>query len=591
MERALQAIRAELQAGYNHSFVLVQNIRDHVWEPNDPMPFSFPVALCRRLSRPQPDGLGLVVAYYALSQGATLYVNGGSGRGTQAEDLFRQRTGLGELLDAEMAYPDEAARRMQEPYQVLARFTPMLVTDDDAQPPFCLLIDSADNLVGHGDTRALSDRITTELLEHWSWDSRIRAKGNCIILLCADRSGIPPGVVRVDDGYRVLDVAYPNCQERRLFALSRGVSEDRATLLSNLTTGFRRADLDETIRRQFDERQIAAKKAEIIRNRCGDALELVESKHGLDQSNAQPYARSYLLEVRERILRDRNDPLIPTGLLFVGVPGNGKSHLTRAFAHDCGMNTIKFKNLRSMWVGESERNLNTALDLLPAVAPCVVFVDEIDQMIHARQGGGGGSDNSGIESRLLGRLLDFMGDTEHRGEILWIGATNRPDLLDPALPRRFDRIIPFMNPPQQARVGLIRDLAARLALPFDGSFDYEQAAALMKDYSCDDVAKVVLRSHETARGADHISNDHVAITCRAFKHNYDPNMYEFTALLAVQTCLFFCDLPWCDQEGSVIDDVEVPWFLERMVINNRIDIQRLTDRLDALRGSLAGRVG
>ncbi|MCL5670080.1 MAG: ATP-binding protein, partial [Acidobacteria bacterium] len=319
--------------------------------------------------------------------------------------------------------------------------------------------------------------------------------------MCAERSRIPHGIINVDGGYSVFQVSYPGIDERRSFLTGRGVDDEKASLAANLSTGFRRIDLEEARWRDFTEEQISAKKADIIKNRCGDSLELVESTFGLERASAQPHVRDYLIGLKKLILSNRKDASIPNGLLFVGVPGNGKSHITKAFAHDCGMNMLRFKNVRSQWVGESERNLNTVLDILPALAPCVVFIDEIDQVIHSRSVSGSPTGDSGVENRMLARLLEFMGDTSHRGDIIWIGATNRPDLLDPAMPRRLGRVFPFMNPTSEARKGLIKDLVSRLELPFSDDFNYKSASELMSDYSCDDVEKVVIRAREIAFGS------------------------------------------------------------------------------------------
>lgn len=586
MDSAVSTIFSELDAKYRHSFVITQNIRDYVWEDNDPVPFSFPIALCRRLSRGSSDASPILVAYYAISRGIRLYHNGEGVRDESLEKYFRDCTDLGSLLNAEFMSPEQLQKLIQPPHTVLPRFTKLLAGTGEHR--CCLVIDSADNLVNPQGANEFNDRAVVELLESWGWDSRIKNNGNSIVLLCAERSHIPDGIVSVDGGYTVAPVAYPNLDERRAFLATRGVDGARASMLANLTTGFRRIDLEEARQRSLTEKQISAKKAEIIRNRCGDSLELMESTFGLEGASAQPHVKEYLLGLKKLILSDRKDASVPNGLLFVGVPGNGKSHITKAFAHDCGMNMLRFKNVRSQWVGESERNLNTVLDILPALAPCVVFIDEIDQVIHSRSGSGSGAADSGVENRMLARLLEFMGDTSHRGDIIWIGATNRPDLLDPAMPRRLGRVFPFMNPTSPARDGLIRDLVSRLALPFSSSFDYASAAESMHDYSCDDVEKVVVRAREVAfnQGDSVVENKHIEVTCKSFKHNYNRRMYEFIGLLSVEICNFVSDLPWCDDQGSISNPKDLPWFLQPMVDNNRINMDRVADRLISLRETI-----
>ncbi|MBK8807166.1 MAG: ATP-binding protein [Bacteroidales bacterium] len=110
------------------------------------------------------------------------------------------------------------------------------------------------------------------------------------------------------------------------------------------------------------------------------------------------------------------------------------------------MNFLELGDFRSKWVGESERILSKVLELIKSYSPVIVFIDELDQS----EGSRGTSSNSDVDKRTFSKLLQFMSDTENRGKVLWIGASNRPDLIDAALkrPGRFDLKIPFL--PQNA---------------------------------------------------------------------------------------------------------------------------------------------
>src|SRR5262249_45544254 len=115
---------------------------------------------------------------------------------------------------------------------------------------------------------------------------------------------------------------------------------------------------------------------------------------------------------------------------------------------------VRMGDVRSMWIGESERNLSHVLRLLLELEPVVVFVDEVDQALGARDRGFNG--DSGVSARIFGRILNFMGKNEHRGRVLWIAATNRPDFLDEAMIRRFDRVFPFFVPGAAEREKILR---------------------------------------------------------------------------------------------------------------------------------------
>ncbi len=588
MEKTLATIRRELEAGFRHTFVLTQNVRDVVWDPSGKT-YNFPSALSRELSK-STGQVDRLVARYSISQGIAMYRNGQIL--TEAEDpaltTFSRMTGLGDMLVLSKRSAADIQRQMMNPADVLPALYVFLRSPGSVNS---LVIDSADYLLdcgqnGHG--AQFGDRVVLEMLQSWARDVEIRSRGACIVLLCPELGAVPGDLIRGDGGFRVIRVGYPDLDERCSFLLGRGATEEQSARLGNLTTGFRRIDIEEVWRRGLSEHEVAKKKAEVIEARCGDVLEFIESKEGLDTAGAQPHVKQYLVDLKGIILRDRKSPLIPNGLLFVGVPGNGKSHITRAFAHDCGMNMLRFKNLRSMWVGESERNLETVLDLLPSFAPSVVFIDEVDQMLSCRSASGAGY-GSEVDSRLLGRLLEFMGDSGHRGDILWIGATNRPDLIDAAMLRRFDRIFPFMNPTDEARATLIEDLYTRLKIPRE-PFDLAEAAALTREFSCDEVEKVVRRSYEIClrSGERNVALAHLRAARQAYKHNCNPAMHELIALLSVQASNFRSDLPWFDEQGRLLSRERLPEFMIGLVDEQgNLDERLIAQRIDQLRQAAA----
>ena len=135
-----------------------------------------------------------------------------------------------------------------------------------------------------------------------------------------------------------------------------------------------------------------------------------------------------------------------SGVLLYGPPGTGKTLIAKAVATECGLAFISVKGpeLINMYVGESERNVRQVFLKARAAAPCVVFMDELDSLAPRR---GMGADSGGVMDRIVSQLLselDGMGEgDEKEGQVFVIGATNRPDLLDPSLlrPGRLDRLL------------------------------------------------------------------------------------------------------------------------------------------------------
>merc|ERR1711865_1145459 len=145
------------------------------------------------------------------------------------------------------------------------------------------------------------------------------------------------------------------------------------------------------------------------------------------------------------------------GVLFYGPPGCGKTLLAKAVANECQANFISIKGpeLLTMWFGESEANVREVFDKARSSAPCVLFFDEIDSIASAR--GGGGGDAGGAGDRVINQILTEMDGVGARKQVYIVGATNRPDILDPAItrPGRLDQLVYIPLPDQPARVSII----------------------------------------------------------------------------------------------------------------------------------------
>jgi SpoVK/Ycf46/Vps4 family AAA+-type ATPase len=135
----------------------------------------------------------------------------------------------------------------------------------------------------------------------------------------------------------------------------------------------------------------------------------------------------------------------------MGPPGTGKSYLAECFAKECRMLCVRFRPLRQMYVGQSERNQEKAFSAIRALAPVVVLVDESDQA----EGGSRdqGSGDSGVTERMRASAFAFWGESALRGKVLRIDITNRVDLIDAAMRRsgRTDVKIPILMPDEDAR--------------------------------------------------------------------------------------------------------------------------------------------
>merc|ERR1711975_28833 len=145
------------------------------------------------------------------------------------------------------------------------------------------------------------------------------------------------------------------------------------------------------------------------------------------------------------------------GVLFYGPPGCGKTLMAKAVANECQANFISVKGpeLLTMWFGESEANVRELFEKARAAAPCVLFFDELDSIASAR--GGSSGDGGGAADRVINQILTEIDGVGAKKNVFIIGATNRPDIIDPALmrPGRLDQLVYIPLPDEPSRLGVL----------------------------------------------------------------------------------------------------------------------------------------
>ncbi|ASA77895.1 CDC48 family AAA ATPase [Thermococcus sp. 5-4] len=178
----------------------------------------------------------------------------------------------------------------------------------------------------------------------------------------------------------------------------------------------------------------------------------------------------------------------PRGILLYGPPGTGKTLLAKAVATESEANFIGIRGpeVLSKWVGESEKRVREIFRKARQAAPTVIFIDEIDAIAPAR-----GSDMSRVTDRLINQLLTEMDGIERNSGVVVIAATNRPDILDPALlrPGRFDRLILVPAPDEKARLEILRVHTKRVPLASD--VNLRELAKKTEGYSGADIEALV----------------------------------------------------------------------------------------------------
>ena len=176
----------------------------------------------------------------------------------------------------------------------------------------------------------------------------------------------------------------------------------------------------------------------------------------------------------------------PRGILLHGPPGTGKTYVTRALAHEAGAAffSVKGAELLDKFVGESERGVRELFQRARSVAPSIIFFDEFDALAPVR-----GNSNNSVTDSVVAALLTEIDGVADRGDVVVIGATNRKDLIDPALLRggRLETHILLGLPPKPSRMALLKITD----VPFADDVDLDRLADVTEGLSFADLTSLL----------------------------------------------------------------------------------------------------
>lgn len=229
---------------------------------------------------------------------------------------------------------------------------------------------------------------------------------------------------------------------------------------------------------------------------------------GVDEAKAELQEIVFFLKDQEKY--GRLGARIPKGILLVGPPGTGKTLLARAVAGEAGVPffSISGSEFVEMFVGVGAARVRDLFEQARKAAPCIIFIDELDALGRARSafGGLGGGDE---KEQTLNQLLSELDGFDPRVGIVLLAATNRPEILDPALLRagRFDRQVMVDRPDKVGRAAIVEVYLKKITI--DASVDAEKIAALTPGFTGADLANLANEAaiHATRRGGEKVTMD------------------------------------------------------------------------------------
>jgi AAA+ superfamily predicted ATPase len=328
-----------------------------------------------------------------------------------------------------------------------------------------LLVDFAETIAPAGDVSSLAaeDRNALVTLKRWAQNPAFLSADLTICLIAENLSELNPGIIQ-NPGVAAISIPLP-CEEERLeFIRASGAfpAQDGLTpeTLATLTAGLKRVQVRNLLSQAVENQQpltlkfLAARKKDLIEAESGGFLEFVQSRFDLGMVAGNDAAKNKLKDAASALRAGKTD-VLPMGYVICGPVGTGKTFLTTCFAGDVGIPAVTLKNFRSMWQGVTEGNLERVLNLLKAMSPIAVIVDEADAQLGNRSSSG----DSGVGNRVFAQIAAFMGNTELRGKVIWFLLTCRPDYLPVDLKRQGraeEHIALFYPDTEEERTALVR---------------------------------------------------------------------------------------------------------------------------------------
>lgn len=440
------------------------------------------------------------------------------------------------------------------PAAAMPMFERLLTTGEgESAPKIALVIEYAESVFSAGkwDAAGANGELGTQIvtLMRWATDSNIAARNNPIILICADSlADLHPSLRSPESKIEPIYIPFPSREERLKFIqwylLNKDVVMGDVTpaQLANATSSLSFTMIEDILLRSqamggLKLEYVKERKDEIVKAEFGDVLEIPEPLHGWETLGNFDYGIDFFNKCVLEPMRNGDTDSVPMGVILMGPPGTGKSIIGEALAYEAKFNFAKWSPGRSKgkYLGETDKNTERVFQAIESMMPCIVFIDEIDKAVMSEDAYDG---DSGTSRSQLARIQDFTSDTRHRGKIIFIGATNRPDKMSAALKRAGrigDKKIPVLATQNEAQcVDIFKKLFVKYGRQYKGGFN--DVAKKIVGYVGADIESIVNKSFEFARDdkTKVVSEKHLAAAQACMLPSVSAKDIEFMTALAIK---------------------------------------------------------
>ncbi len=477
-----------------------------------------------------------------------------AGEITTKEDYINSLAGYSSKINKDEKFNKLFSKKITSAFEHVERYFYKKIQQRER---VVFIIDYSETVVpvNSGSSYSEEDRFSFVTLKRWAYNPLFIHKDVTIILLTENLSEINIGLAKCPN-IITIHIPFPdeitrynflefNKSEGKLF-LDESLS---CSTVSKITGGLNLVNINQIVAESYQEKKnvsleyLRKRKKELIEAESAGMLEILDYEANLDMVSGHKHVKEALKKASDSIKLGRLD-VLPMGYLISGPVGTGKTYLVTCFTGDIGIPVVRMLNFRSKYVGVTESNIEKILNILKAMAPVAVMIDEADAVLGDRNMEG----DSGTQNRVFAQISSFMGNTDYRGKIIWFLITCRPDLIPIDLKRQGrceEHYSLFYPNSEEEREDIFYKMITKLNIKTDARYNDDIFRKQKYIYSGADIEAILVRAKRLAvsDGFESITEAYINEAVENFIPAIYPYEVELQNLVSVLECTHAAMIP------------------------------------------------